>query len=45
MQMGSDVKRLEEGLHFLDKAAGSPGSRSGSRDVQLFGSLFLPTKR
>lgn len=43
--MGSDLKRLVEGLQFLNKAAGSSGSRSGSRDVQLFGSVFLPTKR
>ena len=45
LQMGSDLQRLEEGLLFLNKAAGSPGSRSSSRDVQLFGSIFLPTKR
>jgi hypothetical protein len=43
--MGSDVQQLEEGLHFLHRAAGSPGSKAVGRDMQLFGSIFLPTKR
>ena len=45
LQMGTDLKRLEDGLSFLQEVAskGMPGKGPGN--VELLGSIFLPSKR
>ncbi len=45
LQMGTDLKRLEDGLSFLHEVASEQATREGSGNVELLGSIFLPSKR
>jgi hypothetical protein len=41
LQMGTDLKQLQEGLDFLKEVS---GNQQGS-SINMLGSIFLPTKR
>ena len=45
LQMGTDLRRLEDGLKYLRAVAGKQAAGQGAGDVELLGSIFLPSKR
>ncbi|MCJ1354265.1 MAG: hypothetical protein MMC33_004252 [Icmadophila ericetorum] len=45
LQTGTDLKRLEDGLRLLWEVVGQRVQGDGLGDMELLGSVFLPTKR
>lgn len=45
LQMGTDLQRLNDGLKFLRKTASDHRQGKGHSELQLSGSIFLPSKR